>query len=340
MVRLKEICNVDWGNTNLTKAAYTEGGEYLGVSATGCDGKFNYYDFEAYTPVISAIGANCGKMFLPPKNFVAIKNTITLVPHDCVDGKYLYYAMINNRIPKRGGGQPFISKSDTENYEIPCPSLSTQREIIRIFDILSSTIKSRQQQIQKLDELVKSRFVELFGNPVNNSMGLKTIPLGKACCLKAGITTPADMIHEQSNKFSVPCYGGNGIRGYVESATQSGCYPIIGRQGALCGNVQLATGRFHATEHAVLVTPLIETNVVWLFYLLKMMDLYRFHTGAAQPGLAVKTLNTVDIPIADVTMQHQFAIFVEQVDKSKVVAQKALDKAKLLFNGLMQKYFG
>ena len=101
-------------------------------------------------------------------------------------------------------------------------------------------------------------------------MGLKTIPLGKACCLKAGITTSADMIHEQSNEFSVPCYGGNGIRGYVESATQCGCYPIIGRQGALCGNVQLATGKFHATEHAVLVTPLIETNVVWLFYLLHL----------------------------------------------------------------------
>lgn len=166
------------------------------------------------------------------------------------------------------------------------------------------------------------------------------MPLGKACCLKAGITTSADMIHEQSNEFSIPCYGGNGIRGYVESATQCGCYPIIGRQGALCGNVQLAMGKFHATEHAVLVTPLIETNVLWLFYLLKMMDLYRFHTGAAQPGLAVKTLNTVDIPIADVAVQHQFAAFVEQTDKSKVAIQKALDEAQLLFDSLMQKYFG
>ena len=71
-----------------------------------------------------------------------------------------------------------------------------------------------------------------------------------------------------------------------------------------------------------------------------MMDLYRFHTGAAQPGLAVKTLNTVDIPIADVAVQHQFAAFVEQTDKSKVAVQKALDEAQLLFDSLMQKYFG
>lgn len=148
-------------------------------------------------------------------------------------------------------------------------------------------------------------------------MGLKTMPLGEVCFLKAGITTAADAIHEQSAVYPVPCYGGNGIRGYVKEATQHGCYPIIGRQGALCGNVQMATGEFHATEHAVLVTPLIETNVVWLFHLLRMMDLYRFHTGAAQPGLAVKTLNTVDIPIAEIAVQNNFAAFVEQTDKSK-----------------------
>lgn len=143
------------------------------------------------------------------------------------------------------------------------------------------------------------------------------LPLGEACYLKAGITTSADAIHEHSADYPIPCYGGNGVRGYVEEATQCGSYPIIGRQGALCGNVQLATGEFHATEHAVLVTPLIETNVIWLFHLLKLMDLYRFHTGAAQPGLAVKTLNTVDIPIADISDQNKFAAFVEQIDKSK-----------------------
>ena len=239
-----------------------------------------------------------------------------------------------------GATMKHIVKKDFDNTLIPFPTLNEQGKIAKLLDTAATIISARQQQLQKLDELVKARFVEMFGDPVRNSMGLKTMPLGKACCLKAGITTSADMIHEQSNEFSIPCYGGNGIRGYVESATQCGCYPIIGRQGALCGNVQLAMGKFHATEHAVLVTPLIETNVVWLFYLLKMMDLYRFHTGAAQPGLAVKTLNTVDIPIADVAVQHQFAAFVTQTDKSKVAIQKALDEAQMLFDSLMQKYFG
>ena len=233
-----------------------------------------------------------------------------------------------------------LNKATLLEKEIPLPDINEQHEIANKLDKIDAIIAERQQQLALIDQAVKSRFIELFGDPVRNSMGLKTMPLGKACCLKAGITTSADMIHEQSNEFSVPCYGGNGIRGYVESATQCGCYPIIGRQGALCGNVQLATGKFHATEHAVLVTPLIKANVVWLFYLLKMMDLYRFHTGAAQPGLAVKILNTVDIPIADVAVQHQFAAFVKQTDKSKLAVQKGLQELEILKKSLMQQYFG
>ena len=217
-----------------------------------------------------------------------------------------------------GATMKHIVKKDFDGTTIPYPPIEKQAEIADHLRRITSLIDRQTEQLLLLDQLVKSRFIELFGDPIDNTMGLKTMPLGEACFLKAGITTAADAIHEQSAVYPVPCYGGNGIRGYVKEATQHGCYPIIGRQGALCGNVQMATGEFHATEHAVLVTPLIETNVVWLFHLLRMMDLYRFHTGAAQPGLAVKTLNTVDIPIAEIAVQNNFASFVEQTDKSKL----------------------
>ena len=236
-------------------------------------------------------------------------------------------------------GQKRVPKAFLENYEIQLPDLDEQRKIAAVLDKVSSLIAKRRQQLDKLDFLVKSKFVEMFGDPVSNPRGLRTMPLGEACYLKAGITTPADIIHAQSSEYPIPCYGGNGIRGYVEEATQSGSYPIIGRQGALCGNIQLATGEFHATEHAVLVTSLIETNVMWLFHLLKLMDLYRFHTGAAQPGLAVKTLNTVDIPIADIDLQNQFAAFVEQTEKTKTTISRSLQKLETLKKALMQKYF-
>ena len=180
----------------------------------------------------------------------------------------------------------------------------------------------------------------MFGDPINNTKELPTIPLGKACFLKAGTTTAADAIHDQSEEYPIPCYGGNGIRGFVREATQRGSYPIIGRQGALCGSVQLATGKFHATEHAILVSPLIETNVIWIYYLLKFMNLYRYHTGAAQPGLAVKTINDIEIPLAKIERQDGFATFVEQINKSKLTIQQSLDKLEILKKALMQQYFG
>ena len=192
MVRLKDICDVDWGDTNLTKQSYVGNGMYLGVSAGGCDGRMDYYDFDANVPVISAIGANCGKMFLPDEPFVAIKNTITLNPHTNILGKYIYYALLNNHIPRRGGGQPFISKADTEEYLIYCPTLDEQQKIIDEFDKLENLISLRKQQLAKLDELVKSRFIEMFGDQRTNPFGWDMVTIGDiATEVRDGTSRPA-----------------------------------------------------------------------------------------------------------------------------------------------------
>ena len=239
-----------------------------------------------------------------------------------------------------GGSLTRAQPKQVAKYPVPIVDICEQRRIAAVLNKVSGLIAKRREQLDKLDELVKARFVEMFGDPINNTKGLPTTPLGEICYLKAGVTTISDEIHSQSKEYSVPCYGGNGIRGYVKEATQRGTYPIIGRQGALCGNVQLAIGEFHATEHAVLVSPIIKTNVIWVYYLLKFMDLYRYHTGAAQPGLAVKTLNMVEIPCADIGLQNEYATFAEQVEKSKLTIQQSLDKLELLKKALMQQYFG
>ena len=236
---------------------------------------------------------------------------------------------------------PILNKTQFADVEIKIVDLKEQESIVHKLAKVEALLEQRKQQLQKLDELVKARFVEMFGNPLVNSMNLPTERMGQRFNLKAGITTAAENIHDfEKGKFEVPCYGGNGIRGYVSEKSYSGTYPIIGRQGALCGNVQYATGDFHATEHAVLVSLLKDDNAIWVYYLLGLMDLYRYHTGAAQPGLAVKTLNTVDVIVVDKNLQNQFAIFVEQVDKSKLSVQKSLEKLETLNKALMQKYFG
>ena len=332
MMPLTEYCTLNMGQSPDSKTYNTQGnglpfyqgnadfGETHPITRVWCSAPVKVAEDG---DILISVRAPIGAMNMAVERCCIGRGLAALTPiRNKCSKLFLYYALQSkvDSLIAQGTGSTFkaISKKVLEATCIPAYSTIEQVQIAEIIGRVDNTIAARRNQLVLLDQLVKSRFIELFGDPVTNSLGLNTMPLGKACCLKAGITTSADMIHEQSNVFSVPCYGGNGIRGYVESATQCGCYPIIGRQGALCGNVQLATGKFHATEHAVLVTPLIEANVVWLFYLLKMMDLYRFHTGAAQPGLAVKTLNTVDIPIADVAVQQQFASFVEQTDKSKL----------------------
>lgn len=135
-VNLKEVCTIDWGNTSLTKKSYEENGEFLAVSATGADGKISFYEHEADVCVLSAIGAQCGKMFFPQERFTAIKNTITLTPkHDVVDGKYLYYLFTHIELPRRGAAQPFIAKGDIEKFQVPfLPSLEEQRRIVNKLD--------------------------------------------------------------------------------------------------------------------------------------------------------------------------------------------------------------
>ena len=181
----------------------------------------------------------------------------------------------------------------------------------------------------------------MFGDPIINSKRLETNILKDVFILKAGdFTAASDIAVEQSETNLYPCYGGNGIRGYVAEYNQEGEYSIVGRQGALSGNVQFASGKFKNTEHALLVIPIVEMNNTWINHLLLNLDLKRYQTGAAQPGLSVKNLQEIQIISVPIDKQNQFADFVHQVNKSKFEVQKALDKAQLLFDSLMQKYFG
>lgn len=93
-----------------------------------------------------------------------------------------------------------------------------------------------------------------------------------------------------------PVYGGNGLRGYTNNYTNDGDYVLIGRQGALCGNINYAYGKFYATEHAVVVYTKNEEITYWLGETLKAANLYRLSMTAAQPGLAVSALNIQFIP--------------------------------------------
>ena len=163
---LKEIMKVDWGNTNLTKnSCYHEDGKYLGVSAAGVDGKLNHFEYEDKGIVVSAIGANCGKVFYLSEKFTAIKNTMVL--HSSIPSVnlkfYFYYFNSKIRFSRRGTGQPFLSKGDAEELLVPVPSKTTQDNIAKRMDDEASVVEGSRRLIETYTQKIQDRISKVWG---------------------------------------------------------------------------------------------------------------------------------------------------------------------------------
>lgn len=164
--------------------------------------------------------------------------------------------------------------------------------------------------------------------------------LKDACKMQAGKFVSAAEIHEHKEIGLYPCYGGNGLRGYTKTFTHDGKYSLIGRQGALCGNINLVNGKFHATEHAVVVTPKDEVNTDWLFYKLNLLNLNRYATGQAQPGLSVENLGKVSIKIPKLKdEQKKIGDCLTSIDDVIAVEIQKISAFKAHKRGLIQRLF-
>ena len=149
--------------------------------------------------------------------------------------------------------------------------------------------------------------------------------IGELFYLQAGKFINASEITDcKDDLHSYPCYGGNGLRGYVTTYNRNGLFPIIGRQGALCGNINVAEGKFYATEHAVVVETFASIDVKVFVYFLMQLNLNQYATATAQPGLAVKTINEVPIPLPPLNEQYRISHAIEKafnkmsiIDESK-----------------------
>lgn len=161
------------------------------------------------------------------------------------------------------------------------------------------------------------------------------VRIGELFSLQAGKNIKATYIyHEQTESHVYPCYGGNGVRGFVEFFNSEGDFPIIGRQGALCGNINRAKGKFYATEHAVLTTTFANTDVSWACYFLKALNLNQYATATAQPGLAVSKINQVLIPLPPLVEQHRIVAKIEELQPDI----DAYDKAQTQLQAIEQRF--
>ncbi|UPT68990.1 MAG: restriction endonuclease subunit S [Sphingobacteriales bacterium JAD_PAG50586_3] len=164
--------------------------------------------------------------------------------------------------------------------------------------------------------------------------------LGEICKMQAGKFISASEIDEKFNDYLLPCYGGNGLRGYTKTYNYDGKYSLIGRQGALCGNINLANGKFYATEHAVVVTSSNDVDVDMMYYLLSYLNLNQYATGAAQPGLSVQNIEKVKTTIPTSKLeQNKISSFLSLLDERIQTQSKIIEELKLLKRTVKEKIF-
>ena len=229
--------------------------------------------------------------------------------------KYLSYALATEDARRQKSAGKVKSKvvhssvPAIKAIKIPVPPLPVQSEIVKILDNFTELTARKKQYEFYRDKLLT------FGDVRGGASYVIWRTLGEVCQLQSGKAISAYLISDtQTAENPIPCYGANGLRGYVNTFNESGDKPIIGRQGALCGNVCFATGSYYATEHAVVVTDKGFFNGRFLYHLLVNADLNQYKTAGAQPGLSVAKLNEVKVPVPARTVQDRIANVLDNFD--------------------------
>ena len=151
---------------------------------------------------------------------------------------------------------------------------------------------------------------------------------------KSGKNIKADSVFECGE---YPVYGGNGLRGYTSSYNHEGSYVLIGRQGALCGNIRSVYGKTYITEHAIAVAGNEKSNTNFLHYLFLKMNLGQYSDQSAQPGLAVNKLLKLKVALPIISEQTKIATFLSLLDERIATQNKIIDKLQTLIRGISNK---
>lgn len=279
--------------------------------------------------------------------------------------KYVFYSLFANY--KRGGTRAFENKTTglhnlktddyVSRYEIAEIDMKEQISICEKLDKLYGVIKLREQELQLLDDLIKARFIELFGDPVSNSYDLPEATLPDLGKFGRGVSKhrPRNDIKLLGGKYPLIQTGDVANAGlYITS--YSNTYSELGLKqskmwdkGTLCITIaaniaKTAILEFDACfpDSVVGFTANERTNNIFIHYWFSFFQaiLESQAPESAQKNINLKILSELKVIVPEKKKQDEFASFVEATDKSKVAVQKALDETQLLFDSLMQEYFG
>ena len=248
---------------------------------------------------------------------------------------------------KNGSTMVHITKEGMEQKDVIIPpSTKEQQEIGAFFLQLDNLITLHQRKYDKLQVLKKAMLEKMF--PKNGSSvpeirfkgftdAWEQRKLGALCVeFKSGDFISASDIAENE---AYPVYGGNGLRGFTNHYNHDGEYALIGRQGALCGNVNYAVGKSYFTEHAVAVRANKTNQTRFLYYLFSTMNLGQYSGQSAQPGLAVGNLVELENVVPSKPEQEKIASFLSSLDNLITLHQRELEKLQNIKKSMLEKMF-
>lgn len=322
--------------------------------------------YEPDTVLIAMYGATIGATSILKINACTNQACAAFKKNNQVIPEYLYYFLQSQK--KKfvkdgvGGAQPNISASYLKKIEMELPSLKKQREIVDILNTISDVVEKRKGEINAFKDLIKARFVEMFGDPVANDKGWKTkslLDMGKCKngmnfhyddsgveinCLGVGDFKDLSVI-DNTEKLSIVSLNEMPSEEYllkdgdIVFVRSNGNKDLVGR------SLAVYPGNLPTTFSGFCIRYRKHDNEIIVPYLLRVLKMESMRKKMAGRGANIQNLNqqilrTLVIPVPPIELQNQFADFVRTTDKSKVAVQKALDEAQLLFDSLMQEYFG
>ena len=379
MAKLGEVCTIVSGSTPKTSVtSYWDGNIKWITPAELNEDTFYIMDSVrhiteegkektglSYLPtgtVILSSRAPIGKTAIAGCEMCCNQGFKNLICSDAIYNEYLYFFLKSKTdyLNSLGRGATFkeISKSIVESIEIPLPEVNQQKEIAEKFKKLEQLISLRKQQLAKLDELVKARFVEMFG-VVHNSVLYPYVPVKSFTSVVSG-GTPNRNVSEFWNNGSIRWVKTTELQNNVicntdEKITQAGLdnssAKIIppntvliamygqGKTRGMTGytSIECATNQACA---CILPCEQFNQNYLWRYMILSYDKLRDMAKGGNQPNLNIGIIKHFPVLKPPIELQNDFAAFVERVDQQKQTVQQSLEKLELMKKVLMQEYFG
>ena len=343
-VLLGETCEILDSQRVPITSTERKSGIYPYYGANGLQDYVDGYLFDDELVLLAEDGGNFGSKDRPIAYRVSGKCWVNnhahvLKPKTPYDVDYICYALMfyDTTGLVNGATRQKLTQSAMRQMQIPYRSWDEQKVIVSKINAVIELIEARKEQTNYLDDLVKSRFIEMFGEPKHGDK------FEKASGKDLFVFSSGKFLPEDKRKSEgVAVYGGNGIAWYTTEPLITHETIVIGRVGAYCGNVRYVKEPIWITDNAIYIKAFKKNcfSIVYLYELMKMLNFYQFADFSGQPKITQKPLETMLYAVPPIELQEQFSTFVEQVDKSKFEIQQSLETLEILKKSLLQKYFG